>query len=219
MYMLMYSSYRCLSVDIKQLTSKDLPYSSNVVQSFVVYLYTNAPPLSLVDQKSEYSPVLTDSELMDLAQLAKQFGLPQLVQYCNLPRGTLLQLEIKQPPSDVSEMFLHFGLEMDKVCFHIFKERDLLKEDLSLYSERKQVHMSTYVLLMTCTHLCVLYTHDIKRMCRLLASTHDQYSLIIHSLMIEKIYKQNFTITSLRVSMYVYLVNILHFAYKFYYSA
>ena len=157
--MLIYSSYRCLSVDIKQLTSKDLPYSSNVVQSFVVYLYTNVPPLSLVDQKSEYSPVLTDSELMDLAELAKQFGLPQLVQYCNLPRGALLQLEIKQPPSDVSEMFLHFGLEMDKVCFHIFKERDLLKEDLSLYSERKQVHMSTYVLLMNMhSFVCSMHT-------------------------------------------------------------
>ena len=157
--MLIYSSYRCLSVDTKQLTSKDLPYSSNVIKSFVVYLYTNAPPLSLVDQKSEYSPVLTDSELMDLAQLAKQFGQPQLVQYCNLPRDTMLQLEIKQPTSDVSEMLLHFGLEMDKVCFHIFKEQDLLKEDLSFYSERKQVHMST--------HLCVLYTlqHGIKNKC------------------------------------------------------
>ena len=156
-----------MSDDAKQLTSKDLPYSSNVIKSFIVYLYTNAPPLSLIDQKSEYSPVLTDSELVDLAQLAKQFGLPQLVQYCNLPRDLLLQLEIKQPPSDVSEMFLHFGLEMDKVCFHIFKEQDLLKEDLSLYSERKQVcpshvlkrimYIHTYML--TYLSVCFTYVH------------------------------------------------------------
>ena len=169
-YAICYSLYRCLSDDAKQLTSKDLPYSSNVIKSFVLYLYTNAPPLLLVNQKSEYSPVLTDSEMMDLAQLAKQFGLPQLLHYCNLPRDTLLQLDIKQPPSEVSEMFLHFGLEMDKVCFHIFKEQNYLKDDLSFYSKRKQVCSShvynvyPYVhvnLLIISTYVCIymFYVH------------------------------------------------------------
>lgn len=130
-----------MSDDIKQFASKDLPYSSNVIRSFLIYLYTNAPPLTLAGQKSEYSSILTDSELKDLAQLAKQFGLPQLLQYCNRPRDTSLQLVTRQPPSDVNEMFHHFGLEMDMVCFLIYRENDILREEILSedYSARQQV--------------------------------------------------------------------------------
>ena len=119
----------------------DLPYSSNVIKSFLVYLYTNAPPVSTVNQNSSYSQVLSDAELTDLAQLAKEFGLSQLVQYCNLPRDTSLQLEIGEPPSDVSEMFQHYGLEMDRTCFYISLEQHFLNEEAldEHLSARKQV--------------------------------------------------------------------------------
>ena len=142
---------RCLSEGATQLKSKDLPYSSNVIKSLLVYLYTNAPPLSLVEQRSEYSPVLTYSELRDLAQLAEQLGLPQLVLYCNLPQDKSLQSKTRQQPSDTCEMLLHYGLEMDKVCFLIFNEQKLLKEDLLFSSARKQVCSSMHIMYMFST--------------------------------------------------------------------
>ena len=107
----------------------ELPYSSNVIKSFLIYLYTNAPPVSTVNYNSQYSPVLTDAKLTDLAQLAKEFGLPQLVQYCNLLKDTSLQFEIEQPPNDISEMFQHFGLEMDRTCFYISVVQSALNEE------------------------------------------------------------------------------------------
>ena len=66
---------------------------------------------------------------MDLAQFAEQFGLTQLVQYCNLPQDTL-QMEVRQPPKDVGEMLLRSGLEMDRVCYYIYLDQHLLKEEV-----------------------------------------------------------------------------------------
>ena len=146
---------RCLNEGATHLKSKDLPYSSNVIKSLVVYLYTNAPPLSLVEQRSEYSPVLTDFELKDLALLAEQLGLPQLVHYCNLPQNKSLQFETRQPPQDVSEMFSHYGLEMDTVCFLIFNEQKLLKEEIPHSSPRRQVCSSVHRMCI----LCACYEH------------------------------------------------------------
>ena len=118
--------------------------------------------MSLVYQKSEYSPILTNTELMDLAQFAEQFGLTQLVQYCNLPQDTSLQMEVRQPPKDVGEMLLHSGLEMDRVCYYIYLDQHLLKEEVLSEgtSARKQVCSSCmcvgmYVCVCMCVHKCV----------------------------------------------------------------
>ena len=133
----------------------ELPYSSNVINSLLVYLYTNAPPMSTVNQNSKYSPVLTDAELTDLAQLAKEFGLPQLVQYCNLQKDTSLQLEIGQPPEDISEMFQHFGLEMDRTCFYISLEQSALNEEAleKRSATRKVSSLHAHVH----THTCIIF--------------------------------------------------------------
>ena len=128
-------------VDVTQLTPLQLPYSSNVVKSFLVYLYTNAPPVSSAGQKSKYSPLLSDGELVELSQLANQFGLTQLAQYCSPP-----QLQDKKPsttsqPSSISEMLEKFGLDMDIVCYQIYVESTELQKDLEdeYYSEKNKV--------------------------------------------------------------------------------
>ena len=171
---------RCLSDDVKQLTSVNLPYSCNVIKSFLVYLYTNAPPLSALNQNSKESPELTDAELTDLAQLAKEFGLPQLVHYCNLPRDASLQLEIGQPPSDVSEMFQHFGLEMDRTCFYISFEHHFLNEEALAegLSAKKQVSPSSYTRMHMYIHTCT-YTHRHRH--RHIHTTHTDTHMHTHT--------------------------------------
>ena len=115
--------------------------------------------MSTVNQNSKYSPVLTDAELTDLAQLAKEFGLPQLVQYCNLQKDASLQMEIGQPPEDISEMFQHFGLEMDRTCFYISLEQSALNEEAlekhpatrKVSSLHAHVHTHTCIIFIVCS--------------------------------------------------------------------
>ena len=127
-------------VGFAQLTPLQLPYSSNVIKSFLVYLYTNAPPVSSAGQKSKYSPLLSDGELVELSKLANQFGLTQLVQYCSPP-----QLQDKpsttSQPSSISEMLEKFGLDMDMACFYLWHDHDELFQALESdqLSERRKV--------------------------------------------------------------------------------
>ena len=100
---------RISASDVKQPISQQLPYSSNVIKSFLVYLYTNAPPVSSAGQKSKYSPLLSDDELVQLSQLANQSGLTQLAQYCSPPQPQGTPSTTNQP-SSVSEMLEKFGL-------------------------------------------------------------------------------------------------------------
>ena len=132
-------------VDVTQLTPLQLPYSSNVVKSFLVYLYTNAPPVSSAGQKSKYSPLLSDGELVELSQLANQFGLTQLAQYCSPPHLQDKPSTTSQP-SSVTKMFEDFGFDMDMVCFYLWEESQKVFEalDSDQVSDRKKVY--------TCTH-------------------------------------------------------------------
>jgi len=122
--------------------SQELPYSSNVIKSFLVYLYTNAPPVCSTDQKSKYSPLLGDDELVQLSQLANQFGLTQLVQYCSPPQPQDTPSTTSQP-SSVFDMLERFGLDMDVACFYLWNESEevFAALDSDEASNRKKVQL------------------------------------------------------------------------------
>jgi len=133
-------THRISANDVRQPTSQELPYSSSVIKNFLVYLYTNAPPVSSAGQKSKYSPLLSDGELVQLSQLANQFGLTQLAQYCSPPQPQGTPSTTSQP-SSVSEMLEKFGLDMDIACFYLWYESEQLFEALETdeLSDRKKV--------------------------------------------------------------------------------